>query len=126
MLFRSSELIKLNKLGSRLVFPGQVLKIPVNKSQRVAMEKEEEKKEDFASRKFIKLGVRHVTDGNVSVFLKDRDRFRKLLLKSVSWPLLFSPGPKFFYGNCLKTLFFQNLVGRHLRNTPRHPERSHV
>ena len=65
-----SELIRVNRLSARVIFPGQVLKIP----PRGAHVSRESRAEEVPTtppvyqRKFIKIHVRHITDGNVSMY----------------------------------------------------------
>ena len=57
--------MKLNRISNRLIFPGQKLKVPHLEINEV-FEEEEEK---VVEKKFLKVKVRHVTDGNVSFLL---------------------------------------------------------
>jgi hypothetical protein len=63
-----SEIIKLNRLSSRLIFPGQIVKVP--KEQQLQQQQQHSEDQVFSEdktiqRKFVKLNVRHITDGNV-------------------------------------------------------------
>jgi len=72
-----SEIIKLNRLATRLIFPGQVVKVPNKSCSSNSSDKagttslphqstsEDVFSEEKVQRKFVKLNVRHVTDGNV-------------------------------------------------------------
>jgi len=59
-----SELIRYNRLATRVVFPGQVLKIPPRSSSQDYKPPVAPREEPVYQRKFIKIHVRHITDGN--------------------------------------------------------------
>lgn len=63
-----SELIRVNRLSTRVIFPGQVLKVPP-RSLPISDNSSEQalpKTPPVYQRKFIKIHVKHITDGNVS------------------------------------------------------------